>query len=301
MKEDFVRRLAFIRYSYRLGTEQSQLPTPLAAISILIFHDSVELFLQLASEFLDAETKAKMEFMDYWGPIGKKISGGELGMKEAMRRLNKARVGLKHAGIRPDKAEIEGFRGSVTEFFQDNTPKIFDKKAFDEVSMVDLVEYERARIDLKEAEELIRKKSFKDALVKIAIAFAKLTDDYEEKRRKLYGRSPFFFGESFAFQSPDRLGFSGQNIDTFLENVGRTLGELQEAMKILSLGLDYREYSRFRVYTPAILRIIEGEYVVQSIEPSTSQSELEELSAEEKCRFCLDFVIESAMRLQEVP
>src|SRR6266571_312990 len=95
MREDFVRRLALIRHLYRLGVVQSRLPAPLSAISILIFHDGVELFLQLASEALDAETKSKMEFMDYWGPISKKLPGGELGMNEAMRRLNKARVGFK--------------------------------------------------------------------------------------------------------------------------------------------------------------------------------------------------------------
>jgi len=301
MREDFVRRLALIRHLYRLGVVQSRLPAPLSAISILIFHDGVELFLQLASEALDAETKSKMEFMDYWGPISKKLPGGELGMNEAMRRLNKARVGFKHAGIRPDKADIEGFRSSVTEFLQENTPKLFDGKKFEEVSMVDLIQFERTRLDLKEAEELIRTKSFKDALTKIATAFAKLTDDYEEKGRKQYGRSPFFFGESFAFQSPDRFGFPDHNIDRYLENVGRTLSEFQEAMKILSLGLDYREYSRFRVYTPPILRIIEGDYVVQWIERPISESESEGLASEEKCRFCLDFVIESAMRLQDTP
>ena len=81
------------------------------------------MFLQLASEFLDAETKAKMEFLDYWSAIGKKLPGGEVGMKESMSRLNKARVGLKHSGIIPDKSMIEGFRSSVTSFFQESTPR----------------------------------------------------------------------------------------------------------------------------------------------------------------------------------
>ena len=83
MNEDFARHLAFIKHLYRRGVGESQLPAPFAAQSVLTFHNSVEMFLQLASEFLDAETKAKMEFLDYWGAIGKKLPGGELGMKES--------------------------------------------------------------------------------------------------------------------------------------------------------------------------------------------------------------------------
>ncbi len=301
MNEDFARRLAFIRHLYRHGVGESQLPAPFAAQSVLTFHDSVEMFLQLASEFLDAETKAKMEFLDYWSAIGKKLPGGELGMKESMSRLNKARVGLKHSGIIPDKSMIEGFRSSVTSFFQESTPRVFEDKKFDDISMVDLVQYERTRLDLKDAEALIKNKSFKDALTKIAIGFAKLVDDYEEKRKKQFGRSPFFFGQSFAFQSLDRFGLPAPNMSEYLERMGRTLGEIQEAMKTLSLGLDYREYSRFRVYTPAILRIIEGGYEPQWIERPGPEYEGDGLTLEEECRFCLDFVIESALRLQEVP
>lgn len=39
----------FARYVLSLGVEQSQQPEPLSAVSVLTFHDAVELFLQLTS------------------------------------------------------------------------------------------------------------------------------------------------------------------------------------------------------------------------------------------------------------
>lgn len=51
------RRLAFIRYLYLVGERQSRHPEPFGSAALLTFHDAVELFLQLASEKLDASSK----------------------------------------------------------------------------------------------------------------------------------------------------------------------------------------------------------------------------------------------------
>src|SRR5436309_12583636 len=59
-------RLAFIRYLYTVGLQQSGQPEPLNSSAILTLHDSVELFLQLASEFLNAHPKANQDFNGYW-------------------------------------------------------------------------------------------------------------------------------------------------------------------------------------------------------------------------------------------
>jgi len=52
-KSTIIKRLAFIKYLYKLAVDQSRRPEPLCSASILTFHDAVELFLQLASEHLD--------------------------------------------------------------------------------------------------------------------------------------------------------------------------------------------------------------------------------------------------------
>jgi hypothetical protein len=64
-----MRRLALSRYLYTIGVNQSFQPEPLAGVSILAFHDSVEIFLQVASEHLDVsgpKGKEQRSFMGYW-------------------------------------------------------------------------------------------------------------------------------------------------------------------------------------------------------------------------------------------
>jgi len=138
-----VRRLAFIKYLYQVAVEQSQRLEPLCSTSILTFHDAIELFLQLASEYLDVG-KGRPSFMEYWEILAStsKLPEGVLIQKESMRRLNKARVALNHHGILPSKLGIEAFRASVTNFFEENTPLIFDIK-FSEISLIELVRYEK--------------------------------------------------------------------------------------------------------------------------------------------------------------
>ncbi|HBX87013.1 MAG TPA: hypothetical protein DEG09_00170 [Marinilabiliaceae bacterium] len=95
-----MQRLAFIKYLYTVAVEQSKQPEPLSSSSILSFHNSIELFLQLASEYLDVGSKSP-GFMDYWELLEPKLTEGGLTQKESMRRLNKARVALKHHGTLP--------------------------------------------------------------------------------------------------------------------------------------------------------------------------------------------------------
>jgi len=70
--------------------------------------------LQISSEHLDIPRgKQEPHFMEYWDlnlikqGLQKKEMEGELTQKESMRRLNRARVALKHHGTMPSKLDIE--------------------------------------------------------------------------------------------------------------------------------------------------------------------------------------------------
>src|SRR6266496_2832550 len=119
LDETEMRRLAFARYLFTLGVSQSKAAEPLAPASLLTFHDAVELYLQLASERLNVG-KAQPNFMEYWDFINPKLAPEELPQKESMRRLNKARVALKHHGTFPSKLDVESFRATTASFFEDS-------------------------------------------------------------------------------------------------------------------------------------------------------------------------------------
>lgn len=289
LTETTLQRLAFIRYLYNIAIEQSRQPEPLGAASILTFHDSIELFLQLASEHLNAGNK-KLGFIDYWDLLEPKLPKSGLSQKESMRRLNKSRVALKHHGTLPSKMDIEAFRASATNFFEENTPLVFGIE-FSAISMVNLVTCTEARGSLEEASQLIEEGRIEDALDKIAIAFAQLIDDYENRKRTRFGRSPFFFGSSLISETSRDMGIINRKFAKFVDDVRDSIGAMQSAMKILSLGLDYRRYAKFRLFTPIIVKPSREYIIVRRIgkEPPSVKD----------CHFCYDFVVESAIRLQE--
>ena len=73
----------------------------------------------------------------------------------------------------------------------------------------------------------------------------------------------------------------------------RSIEALQEAVKILSLGLDYRRYVKFRLLTPYVIRFGEKYKVIRTKKSS------KRIPTAEDVHFCIDFIIESALTLQE--
>jgi hypothetical protein len=299
----YIKRLAFIKFLYKVAVEQSFKAEPLCSASILFFHDSIELFLQLASEHLDTG-KSKPAFMDYWDLL--KQTGKELTQKESMRRLNNARVALKHHGTQPSKFDIEGFRVSATNFFEENALLIFGIN-FSDLSLIDFIQCEAAKSSLREAVNLVKKNNIEDSLDKISVAFDQLIMDYEKRKTKMFGHSPFFFGKSSHLSKTNllsRLNRRGIDVDKKLTSaIDRALDAvsdelmdeievLKSAIKIISLGIDYRKYAKFRIFTPNVSWAMDGSYYIY-------RYKRELIPKSEDVQFCIDFVIESAITLHE--
>ena len=295
LDKSVVKRLAFIKYFYKVAVEQSQRPEPLCSASILTFHDAIEFFLQLASEYLDVGKKQPL-FMEYWEILASKLPKGMPTQKESIRRLNRARVALKHQGTSPSKLDIEAFRASATNFFEENTATIFDIK-FSEISLIELVQCEETKNNLKESEQLLEENKIEESLDKVAISFTQLIDDYESRKRGHFGRSPFFFGESLTFLSSFHMGIDRSQVGKladFVDKIKESVEALQVAVKILSLGVDYRRYVKFRLLTPHIDRALAGNYLI-----SRGNWGERGLPNTVDVQFCIDFVIGSAVILQE--
>lgn len=294
--EEATKRLAFIKYLYNVASEQSLQAEPLCWTSVLAFHDAVELFLELASEYLDVDKRLKdVPFMGYWNlinPILQMKGKGELTQRISIDRLNDARVAFKHHGTSPSKSAIEGFRASVTNFFEENTPIVFSIK-FSEISLINLVQNEDAKKSLDEAQKMLIENKIEDALDKVALAFAQLVDDYERSKRDKFGRSPFFFGSGLHFLNSFFMHLEG-DLGRFVDKVKESIEAIQEAVKLLSLGLDYRRYARFRLLTPYVMGTISGKYHIQRVQRGSERP-----PTGEDVQFCMNFVIESALILQE--
>lgn len=65
---------------------------------------------------------------------------------------------------------------------------------------------------------------------------------------------------------------------------------LKETLKIITLEIDYKKYLKFRKLVPRVLWHSGG----------NSFTKLKESYTKEECRFCFDFVVESAIKIQEL-
>jgi hypothetical protein len=297
-----LRRLAFAKLLYTLGVEQSRRQEPLSSAAVLNFHDAVEFFLQLAADTLDAPTKTGTTFMEYWEVLSTKVDDG-ITQKAAMKRLNKARVNLKHGGTFLPALEIESFKEATERFFAENTPRVFGV-SLAEVSLVDLVLNGSVRDDLRAAQAALAADDLDDARRQAAFAFKRLLHDYDESLRDQHGRSPLDLGESFTFLTSFHMGLGrssggGQGdpverkLAEFVDKMKRTVEEIREALKFVSLGLDYRRYARFQMLTPEVFQTLN--------DPSYQTYEGEHLPriTHDDTEFCIEFVIESALVLQD--
>jgi hypothetical protein len=307
MDTTVVKRLAFIKCLFELGLAQSQLPEPASSTSVLMFHDAIELFNHLACEYHDIDTAGKgskqIEFMGYWDLISSKL-GKPLPQKESMKRLNRSRVDLKHHGIFPSKLDIESFRGTTNFFFSESTPLVF-RVEFTEISLIDFVAEERAQQNLHDAVQLLGKGDLDSALKSVADAFHHLIEDYETRKRSEFGRSPFSFGPSFIIQNSllPTFGYSHQertdadkqfhrNLEKFVQAAAESLNKMHNAIFVLALGIDYPKYTKYSLIAP-IVQISGSGMSALSRRPD------DEIISAADVQFCIDFVIETALKLQE--
>ena len=135
-----VQRLAFIRFVYEQGVSQADQPEPLSATAVLSFQDAVELFLRLAAEHLHVNLPTDVKFAEYWAKLEPALlpAQTQLPSKNAMDRMNRLRVELKHRGTIPSRTAIEQARGDVTTFFTDATPLVFSID-FARIDLIDMV------------------------------------------------------------------------------------------------------------------------------------------------------------------
>jgi len=286
-----MRRLAFIKHMFQTGVEESRQPRPMCVKAILSFHDSVELFLDLAGDTLGVNTK-NTPFLGYWDKLNPALETGELTQRERMRRLNDHRNSLKHGGRFPSAEEIDADRAYVSAFFVDNTPTVFGV-GFEEVSLIMMVSREDIRKRLETARESIDGGRFGEALDDIAIACFELVFGYSRRFREAFIDSGFYFGQSFRSEAFYTSPVHGRELQTFVRKVAEALDAIRPAMRVLALGLDYKRYAKFRVLTPIVYRAAKGgTYRVLRRPGSPSPTA-------EICEFCVAFTIEAAIHLQE--
>lgn len=304
LDNDTIKRLVFIKYMYEKAVEFSHGPQPMSQMSVMMFHDAIELFLYLSYEKCGGtKTPDKISFMSYWDEIKGKLKKN-LTQKISIGKLDRTRAGLKHHGILVSESMIEGFRVSATNFFEENSQIVFDID-FTELSLIDLIEFEDVKESLEKAKNQLKEGKIEEANKNIGIGFFLLMENVKRISSEKYGNANLgLFSHSIRF--PESI-----LSNSVKEDIKRSFEMLQESMKIIVLGIDYNKYSNFLITTPTARKSMGGKIITNdrkkansSINTKNSKIEMRLTynpveSTKEEVIFGIDFVIESSIAVQE--
>lgn len=286
MKDNVIKRIALIKYLHKLGNEHAHKSEPLKSLSVLIYHDLVELFLDLICDEL--EINRSDSFMGYWGVINKKIRPNELSHKSTMGKLNKSRVNFKHHGIMPSASDIELYEVTTRDFLTENAQNFFSID-FSSISLSDLIQNNRIREIIKKAEVNYNNNEIRECQNNLARAFEYLLFDYEKDQKDYFENSPFDFGREL-WSKPKIFNQKEDEERRFLESMYKSFERMKKYLRITSLGIDYKKYIRFKLNTPRAMFTSSDEVILgEPIKDNINQDEFE---------FCRDFLIETAITLQ---
>jgi hypothetical protein len=283
-----IQRLSIIRNLYIIGLNQSYKAEPFSGFSILNFHDCIELFLQLSAEVILNKKTTDLNFMRYWELFSKKEIN--LPYKEGMRKLNKARVNLKHSGLLPSKFDIELFRTTSNEFLNESC-LLLHKIKFQDISIIDYIGFEKTKEYLKLAEKEFKNENKKESANNLALSFFYLLDDYEKLVKSRLNFSPFSFNESVPHYNMMQVRELSSNIYGCIDSLSRAVDDVKSTLRIMSFGIDYIKYKKFDSMTPWVYLTFGKKHVI-------AERKVRELNLD-NFEFCKNFIIETAFKFQE--
>ena len=311
MTEDvIVRRLTLVKHVYKLGIEQASLPDTISFSAILLLHDALDMFMDLAAE--KKGIGKGLYLMQYFDSIP------ELRMKTSVEKINKRRNGLKHNGIVPGKIEIQD-TCSVSKYFLEENTKIIFEKDFNDISLFDLIGYDKVREFLKAGNNLFEKNKLESAATEIAKAYFHLlliddslnknkiknpwydsTDMFVMKDYKFYAKAfePMFVGQENALKelkTEDGYVEISEGVATLASYYNKAFSFIFQSLNILYLGLDYKKYNHYSSFMPVIFSYNKDDEKYTIGMPLGHPQNI----IRENIAFAIEFVLEFALKIQE--
>lgn len=310
-----IRRLTIIKYLFKTAIEQLNKPESVSYISVLLVHDSIDMFMNLAAEKIGIPQGKPM--VSYFDSIS------TLTLKPSVNKINKRRNNLKHNGLIPAKIEIEDSCIIAKLFFEENSQIIFGVE-FNDVTLLELIEDFKVKAFLKSAEKFILENEIDLSAREIEKAFFHLmlieknktkvdkenlwfSKGYEaqtlykmdEQKFYIKGIEPFFVGTpNMTAEKKDENGYVeiSEGVAAVIKNYNSHFSYIFECLKILTLGLDFKKYNLYRSFMPQIMSY-EPEKDIYKIGIRVNVPP--NIYIKENIQFAIDFVLEFALKQQE--
>jgi len=296
-------RLAFVRLLFQQGIDASQLPEPLNTTSVLSLHDASELLLGTIADHIDASLPKNATFMDHWRLLSpNRLSRGiELPARQRMDRVNELRIAFKHKGIMPSKTAIELSCTDVKAFLEDTITLVFGLD-FASINMAGVIPQPSTRELVNAATAAAASGDLREAMGLLGEAFEELFNHDGREPRSFAA-----FGESVS-QPVSEIDI-GRMLSTPREpgkrpppdvrplarqiaTTTKAAQEMQRGLRVMALGIDFRQFARFQKLTPYIARFVGGgkdRFTQPGYDPTREEFD-----------YCCQFMVTVALRLAEL-
>jgi hypothetical protein len=256
-----------------------------------MFHDAAEAVLSLAvSRLCSGVDPAKLTFADYFRRLEE--ASCSLPFKAEMLRLNSVRVDVKHQTIVQSPETIAEMRSVTTAFLAEAGILLFGR-SITEVSELQLVEDAETRVELEGAERELSRGGHKDAIAHAAVAFHRLMYRHELRWADAWGRSPFrSHHHGFSFVQRQQLG----PLTAYFGDVMREVEDVRAMIRNIAFKLDFARYVKFASLAPHVFHTASDAYLPEWVGDPGVPEERTEAHA----RFCIDFVVDTALEFQRV-
>lgn len=309
LTKDQIERIAFTKYLLSQAKIQKDKGIPTCSFAVLIMHDLVEIFLQVAVEILaPALQKPKAMILEtltnalntILAPGGKAIS------MQFINRLNGRRNSLKHATIFVNSMDVQNLYSETETFFIDFN-KILFQLDFDQISLVAMINNEKVKDYLHEAERHIENGDFIEAMLSITKSYHYLELSEVSPLGTIRGRVKVNYNRNLEIRSksmstgsnPDRsLKLISEAIEKDIKTLYETVSDIES---IVRMGIDYRSFIKFRSFIPRIYMPNTKDkkdelYFFKLDDKALSLYNFDE----ENVKFCFDFVLSVSLKLQSL-
>lgn len=274
MSPDLVQQIAFIRYLYSVAREQSTRPSPMKWACVLTLHDTLELFIDVVATHLSVQHRAKQTLLEKWKDVDDALGSKHLAQRQSVDRLITVRRAFKHNFVPPSDEAISQALSTVQIFLEENVKQIFGKELSD-ITLISLIAEEKVRGHLDTARAHMASSHWNYAANEIGKAWALLVD-----------RRWFDLQERIRISDPFDA-FTNRELSPLI----RVVRELTVRLDAIGTGIDYTKMTKFLKYIPTFTLTEAGNIYIQ-LHPDGFD--------EDKCSFCFDFVLQSALRIQQL-
>lgn len=295
---------AFVRMFFQHGVDQARQPEPLNVTALLNMHDTAELFVQIAADHLGLALGPVVYFLDYFKLLApaKHPGGVKLLRQREMIGLNNLRVEFKHRGTLPGPQAVKDACADARAFLEENTPLVFGI-AFADIEMVEVIPQQAVRDKARAASSAAASGDLADAPGLLAEAYEALFERDPASPSKVgrFGDTIRPMREHDITQAvrpcpEDKTRRSAaadyRNLARMISDMAEACADMQRAMRVMALEIDYRQFERFTRLTPKIL------YFMDRTERTTMPN-YAPTAAEFDC--CCDFIVTAALRVAEQP